>query len=290
MSFRNSPLYFLSVNLLLAAGLIYGLTWMTFRWLAAYTQHDVYIKLPDLSSLDVNQAIAHLKKEGLQPYVDTTQYDPAFKPYEIFVYAPEKGDLVKPGRHIFIRANAAGFKPVSLPDVLHLNERMARDKLLESNIKAKVTYEPDATEGVLKILYNGVEIQAGTLIPYEAEVDLIVGRTYEKEVPVPDLTGMDLVSVKKILQEKRISLGEVIYDHPDKIEGAQVYRQEPQADKIYDEGKYLTIWMANVPKYQLDRLIEQHRLKKEPAALSDLSKGSAPSDQDVSLDEDIIIE
>lgn len=304
MNFRDTRIYFLSVNLLLAIGLVYGLVWMTFRWMDSYTRHDVYIKIPDLSSLDLSQALLLLEKEGLEYDVDTTRYDPAFKPYKIFVYAPEAGDHVKPGRHIFIRANAGGFKPIPLPEVLQTNERIARTRLSESNILVgQVTYVPDIAKGiVLKILHAGHEIQPGTLLPYQAKVDLLIGRGYAKDVPVPDLTGMDLTSAKELLKAKNFLPGEVMYDNSEDTQSARIYRQEPAPGQIYDEGKSLNLWLANVPQLQLDSLILRYKPKKEiPATVSpsvpkeekssaSVAKEPVAPEPEVPLDEDIIIE
>ncbi|WP_195909900.1 PASTA domain-containing protein [Bacteroidetes bacterium endosymbiont of Geopemphigus sp.] len=294
----------MSVNLLLAIGLVYALAWMTFRWLASYTRHDVYIKIPDLSSLDLKQALLLLEREGLEYNVDTTRYDPVFEPYKIFVYAPEVGDHVKPGRHIFIRANAGGFKPIPLPEVVQTNERIARTRLSESNILiGQVTYVPDIVKGiVLKVLHAGHEIQSGTMLPYQAKVDLLIGRGYTKDIPVPDLTEMDLTSAKELLQAKNFLLGEVMYDSSENTQNPRIYRQDPAPGQIYDEGKPLNLWLADVPQSQFDSLVLRYKPKKEiPVTVSpsvskeekssaSVTKEPVDPELEVPLDEGIIFE
>ncbi|XCI75020.1 MAG: PASTA domain-containing protein [Flavobacteriales bacterium] len=254
----------LLANLLLALGITYVMAKLAFNWLDIYTRHDHYVTVPDLSSLTLGQAIVRLDELKLTHEVDTSRYDPFFIPYHILAFAPEAGDHVKPGRSIFIQANAGTFKSTTLPDVIYKNKRLVLNRLAAQHLIVKnITYVPDiAKETVLKVLYDGKPIQAGVALPYQAELDLVIGQGYEKNVLIPDVIGMDLPSAQTVLEEHKFVLGGLSYDQPLDTAGAKVYRQDFSPGEIYDQGQCVNLWLTTAPQEVLDSLIQVYRPKK----------------------------
>ncbi|XOD68397.1 MAG: PASTA domain-containing protein [Flavobacteriales bacterium AspAUS03] len=237
---------------------------MVFNWLDIYTRHDRYVTVPNLSSLMLGQAIVRLEGLGLTYEMDTSRYDPTFMPYHIFAFAPEAGDRVKLGRTVFIQANAGTFKSTTLPDIIYKNKRLALSRLDNQHLLVRnITYVPDiAKETVLKVLYEGKPIQAGATLPYQAELDLFIGKGYKKNVLILDVIGMDLPSAQTVLEEHQFVLGGLSYDQPLDTTTAKVYRQDPSPGEIYDQGQYVNLWLTTAPKEVLDSLIQVYRPKK----------------------------
>lgn len=263
MDLPKPRLYLFLINLIIAGGIIYVIIQAVFFWLSVYTKHDRYVTVPNLSSLTLDQAAFRLKELGLNYEVDTSRYDPAFVPYHIFAFAPQTGDCVKPDRIIFIQANAGSLKSTTLPDIIYKNKRLALIRLTAKHLMVKdITYVPDiAKEAVLKVIYNGKPIQTGAVLPYRAELNLVIGQGYKKNVPIVDVMGMDLSSAQVLLEENQFSVGKISYDQPTDTADAKVYRQDPLPGEVYDQGQYVNLWLTVAPQDSLDSLIQEHRSK-----------------------------
>lgn len=68
------------LNILIGAGLLVGLWYFTFKWLNDYTNHNVKIKVPDLSSMNIQQAMKTLDDLGLEYSVDSVNIQKIINP------------------------------------------------------------------------------------------------------------------------------------------------------------------------------------------------------------------
>ncbi|XOD67276.1 MAG: PASTA domain-containing protein [Flavobacteriales bacterium Tduv] len=265
MGISKPRFYVFLVNLLIAGGVMYIIAQAVFGWLSVYTKHDRYVTVPDLSSLTLGQATLRLKELGLNYEVDTSRYDPDFVPYHIFSFAPQTGDRVKKNRIIFIQANAGTFKFTTLPDIIYKNKRLALSQLELKHLLVKdITYVPDISkETVLKVIYNGKPIHPGAVLPYRAELDLVIGKGYKKNVAIPDVIKMDLSSAQALLEENQFTVGKISYDQPKDTADAKIYRQDPLPGEVYDQGQYINLWLTVTSQDSLNSLIQEHRSKEK---------------------------
>ncbi|WP_185870415.1 PASTA domain-containing protein [Blattabacterium cuenoti] len=286
MNYSKFCLIFI-INLLIAILILYKITDFSLKWVDFYTKHGSYVVVPNLRDLTLDQSIDLLKKLGLKYDVDTSRYDPYFKPYQVISFSPEAGDHVKIGRHIYLQANAKTFQSTAtvLPNIINKNKRTAI-KLLQSNhifvkkIKYIMINDPSSKDIVLKVFYQGKSIKSGHILPNQDSVTLLIGKGYEKNnfVIVPNVIGMDLHTATSILKEKSFNIINFYYDHSssDTYDNnnqsssikneAKVYRQNPYpGNKIHQNKKYIEIWITSSstkkknnskPKELLENLIQ----------------------------------
>lgn len=237
------------LNAIIIVALSYGLYYFVFGvWLNSYTNHNESVEVPDLSSMNIQQATQILDDLGLTYEVDSVNYDPNKPSYSIIDYFPNSNSKVKEGRRIFIKANPKTYRPVELPDLIGKSKRLAFTQLDISGLKiGNILYEPDlAKDAVLKILYNGKILKAGDILPRFATVDLVLGRGMLTGVRTPNLVGLDLSSAKRMIKENFFELGQIkfIGSNQDTI-GARVVYQFPFGGDAYDQGQPVDIWLSN---------------------------------------------
>lgn len=237
------------LNTIIITALSYGLYYFVFNiWLASYTNHGESVEVPDLSSMNIQQATQTLDELGLTYEVDSVNFDPKKKPYSIIDFFPNSNSKVKEGRRIFIKANPRTYRPVELPDLIGKSKRLALTQLDISGLRVgNIIYEPDlAKDAVLKIVYKGQIVKPGTVLPRFAVVDLVLGRGMLTGVSTPNLVGLDAESAKRMIKENFFELGQIkfIGNSKDTI-GARVVYQFPFTNEPYDQGQPIDIWLSN---------------------------------------------
>lgn len=255
---------FLLINFFIVVSIIYIITQIVSNELDVYTRHSRYIIVPDLSSVNSEEAILQLKKLKLYPILNTSYYNNNFMPYQVLYLIPKPGTYVKPGRTIIVQANGKYFNPTILPNIINNHKRIAMIKLSFKNVLIKdIIYVPDITQNViLKVLYNNKSIEPGTILPYNSEIDLVLGQGYKNNIIIPSVIGLNLSSAKKILEEKNFFLGRIFYKKFKYNTDMKVYYQKPLAGKLSDEGKYINLWLTNGNQNNIDSLIKNYHLKE----------------------------
>ncbi|MGV4529834.1 PASTA domain-containing protein [Ornithobacterium rhinotracheale] len=235
------------LNILIGAGLLVGLWYFTFKWLNDYTNHNVKIKVPDLSSMNIQQAMKTLDDLGLEYSVDSVKYSEDYKPFAVLDFYPNAGSTVKPGRRIFIKSNPRTWQPVQLPNLIDKSKRLAFTQLsMRHFVVGDTIYVKDpAKDAVLKVLFNGKEVAAGTFLPRGSVVDLVLGKGFDLDMPVPNLIGMTLQEARKAILDHYFELGSIRFfgTEQDTINGTVVYQDPPYTD-TYDEGRPISIWLS----------------------------------------------
>jgi beta-lactam-binding protein with PASTA domain len=113
-------------------------------------------------------------------------------------------------------------------------------------------YVPDIAENVvIKQLYKGDEIEAGTKVKKGTEIDLILGLGIsDKVTTIPSLFGKTYKQASNILLDLFLNTGAVNYDKTVKNKNdsikAKVYRQSPSASTINEVnlGYNVDIWLT----------------------------------------------
>ncbi len=246
------------VSLILAVAIFFGLLQGTFWSLSAYTHHGVQVEVPNLKNLTLDQAVVKLDKSNLEYEIDTSKYDPKYKPYEILDIYPLVGSNVKTGRRIFIRANAKTWKPVAVPNIIGKYKYLAFSQLDLVGLKVSDTiYEPNlAVNTVLRLLYKGKEVQPGVNLPRFSSLTIVLAKGLAKNVSVPSFIGLDEQTATKMITENLFSVGSVIYDDPNDKSNARIYYQVPTPASTYDQGQAIDIYLSSKP---LDQLKEKIR-------------------------------
>lgn len=245
------------LSLVAAVGLFYLFLNGTFAWLSFYTNHGKEVTVPNIMNFSLAQATQRLEEDNLEYEIDTSKYDPQFKPYQILKVYPLPGSNVKEGRRIFIRANAKTWKPVNVPNIVGKSKYLAFSQLELVGLKIKDTiYEPNIAENmVLRLLYKGKLLQPGTVIPRFSSIDIVIGQGLARNVRVPNLLGLDAETAKSMIKDNMFSVGNVTFDGAENDPGARIYYQVPAPNTKYDQGLMIDIWLSAKPMDSLKHKI-----------------------------------
>lgn len=247
-------------SLVLMVLLVYGLYHFTFRvWMAAYTNHNEEIAIPDLSKMNIKEAIKTLDELGLKYEIDSVRHDSTRPIYSIIEFYPKAGFKVKEGRKIFIKSNPRSWQPVALPDIIGKSKRLAFTQLKISGLVVGDTiYEPDiAKDAVLRVLYKGRPIVKGTEIPRFAKVDLVLGKGLQYGVSMPNLLGMTLDEARTTIMANQFEVGRLtIHGAVTDSANLKVYYQYPIKGDNYDQGLPVDIWLTEKPLSELHAIIK----------------------------------
>lgn len=235
-------------SIVLMALAIYGLYHFTFRvFLDSYTNHNEEIEIPDLSKMNIQEAIKTLEDLNLTYEIDSVRFDSTRAPYAILEYYPQKGFKVKEGRRIFIKSNPRTWLPVEMPDIIGKSKRLAFTQLKLAGLEVGDTiYEPDiAKDAVLRVMFQGKQISSKTVLPRFAKVDVVLGKGLEYGVKMQNLVGMGLDQARSTITANQFEVGRLT------VEGSvsdsallRVFYQYPIAGDNYDQGLPVDLWLS----------------------------------------------
>lgn len=234
------------LNLLLAAGIFTGLVWLTFRWLEFHTNHGQEIAVPSLVNKSVQDAIKILDETGLEYQVDSLEYNPKFKAFQVLKMYPNAGSHVKDGRIVIIAVNPRSWAPVSVPDVLDRYKGLAFRQLELVGLKIGDTiYEPSIQrDAVLRMQFNNTILKPGTLIPKFSVIDLVIGSGPRRNITIPNLVGMTVQQAKAIIAQNLFEVGLVEHEDGGQDESDIIYYQDPESYSIRDQGMQIDLWAS----------------------------------------------
>jgi serine/threonine-protein kinase len=134
-----------------------------FRWLEYHTNHGQEIPVPNVL-INPHEAIKILDDTGLEYEVDSFNYDPKYRPFQVLQIYPVPGSRVKDGRTVRFKVNPRTWAKVAVPDVINKYSGLAFQRLEQVGLKIGDTiYEPSIQkDAVLRILYKGNEVKPKT--------------------------------------------------------------------------------------------------------------------------------
>lgn len=247
-------------NLLLAVVIVALLIAGAMLFLNMVTQHGNEIVVPDFSNMTLTEAEDAALQAGMRVEVTDSVFVKRMKRGAVYRQNPEPGARVKEGRRVVLTINAVNAKKVTMPDLVGLSMRQAMAELLSRGlVLRKLIYVQDmATNNVLRQLMGNREVEPGTMIDSESEIDLVVGlNSLDNVTYVPDVSGLKNMSAvdaihSHSLNVKSLKFDESVKDYDDSL-NAMVYRQVPEpSDSIKvnmgDEVVlYLTTKQSRIP-------------------------------------------
>ena len=243
-------------NIVVAGGsmvlLCVVLVWLSGLW----TRHGSEFALPDFCGSTISEAQELAQANELKLDVTDSVYLPHIKAGLVLKQNPDAGSNVKRGRRILLSINSLKPKMVEMPLVTGYFLREASFALERNSLRVgKLIYVEDiASNNVLRQLYKGREIKAGTKIASQSEIDLEVGiATTDNTTFIPNLEGMPYSIVKEILTDNSLNLGKAVFNkgiknYMDSL-NAVVYKQIPQpVDTPVILGTSVTLYFKSVDK------------------------------------------
>lgn len=249
------------LNLALAILLFIGLIWLTFRWLEYHTNHGKEIIVPQITNMSVQKAIEVLDNIGLKYEVDSFDFDPKYKPFQVLQIYPIAGSHVKVGSPITLKVNPRTFAPVAIPDIIDSYKYRAftKLKLVGLNVGDTIYVPSIAKDAVLKLKYQGKDIQPGELVPRFSTIDVVIGQGPKQNITVPNLVGLSLGQAKQIIHANLFAPG-LFVDENNTIadnDSLTVFYQNPAPGSISDQGIQIDLWASNKTVAEMHRKISE---------------------------------
>ena len=169
---------YLWINLALMALFVavmgFGVKWS----MDVYTNHGEEVTVPNILHRDFSDAEAILDEYGLNIEVSDTGYVKTLPPNSILEQSIASGEVVKPGRIVFVIINSPGVPTLALPDVIdNCSYREARVRLMTMGFKVgDPQYLPGEKDWVYGVVgKNGRQFHTGDRISIEEVLIIQVG-------------------------------------------------------------------------------------------------------------------
>lgn len=241
------------LNLLLAFAAFVVVTVLLFKSFGFYTHHSEAIEVPDLTGLQVEDAKKLLADKNLRlATIDSVFEIPKEKKDVTYGGVvdqnPRPGEKVKRNRRFYIVIRSVAPPMVEMPDLIDLSLRQAIGILEAKGLKLGKTIKRPGMPPVMKQLYKGKPIAAGTKIPKGSVVDVWVGEGgSDIKVGVPNLIGKIRSEALMILSTSNLNIGAEIYTEGVKDTArAWVIRQSPSptSEPSINEGSDIDLWFG----------------------------------------------
>ncbi len=252
MNFKSFFDNWLVKNIILAIVAIAILVGACSILLRFVTHHGQEIEVPDFTGMSVTEASRTASASGIRIDVTDSVYVRKMGRGLVFSQIPAAGNKVKSGRRIMITINSVHPKKTTMPDLVGFSMRQAKAELLAKGLLLRnLRYVDDiATNNVLKQLYRGREIKAGTSIDSGSEIDLVVGLGADNQTFIPDVTGMRYLRAVDAVHDNSLNVAKLRFDkgiksYSDSLD-AVVYKQTPStSDMPVLMGSEITLYLKS---------------------------------------------
>lgn len=247
------------LNLAVAIGIFVGLVWLTFRWLEYHTNHGQEIPVPNIVNKSVYEAIKILDDSGLEYEVDSPQYNPKYRPFQVLQVYPSPGSRVKDGRAILLKVNPRTWAKVEVPDVINKYSGLAFQRLEQVGLKVGDTiFEPSIQkDAVLRIMFKGTSVKPKTKLPRFSVVDVVIGAGPMRNISIPNVVGLTVKEARAVIARSMFEVGLVEHEDGSKDESDIIYYQDPAAGDVRDQGMQMDLWASKRTPAELRSKIEE---------------------------------
>jgi len=145
------------------------------------TLHGQEYELPDFTGMDAEQIKNFENEENIYNYrlvINDSVFVPDKKGGVVLSQDPAAGSKVKKGRKVYLSIVALSMPNVEMPNLVDLSLRQAENMLQSNDLQlGQIIYKASKyPNAVLEQRYKGRIIEAGTFIPYQSKITLIVGK------------------------------------------------------------------------------------------------------------------
>ena len=151
---------------------------IVFFGLGFVTQHNKYVKVPELFGLNISKAIETLKNKSLNiKILDSAKFNPNYPPSTVLEQFPNPNNEVKKGRKIYLTLNPVGYKKMKVPNVIQITLRNAETLLNAVGFEVgELIYKDNiGKDMVLEIRHEGEKIEPGHALQQRKKIDLVLG-------------------------------------------------------------------------------------------------------------------
>jgi len=165
-------------QLILACFTLILFIYLILNLLKLITYHDELQEVPDLKGVSIINLEEIIQAQNLRfEIIDSSKFTTNFPPLSVMEHLPDAGALVKKNRKIYITLNPAGYRKISVPNVVQITKRNAEATLQSVGFSiGEISYENNiGKDMVLEMRYKGEPLAPGTLLQKTARIDLVLG-------------------------------------------------------------------------------------------------------------------
>ena len=183
----------LFINLIAMAAVVVAAVFITFRWMDSYTEHGIAVKVPDITGLPEQEAVAVLADHQLVGVTSDHVFVKGVPAGEITAQRPAAAAKVKRGRKIYLTVSSGNQPMIAIPDIIdNCSLREAESRLRAAGFKLTPhdTISGDL-DWVYGIRYSDRELQNYEQVPEGAELTIVVGGGDKTESEVLDMPTVE---------------------------------------------------------------------------------------------------
>ncbi len=248
LKYFKSREFFITVAAVLGfAVLVYVLFFFVF--LPFYTNHGEETAVPDVSKLQLEEAISKLEEAGLQYEVADSLFLSTLPSLSIISQDPLGGSKVKPGRRVYLTVNKVVAPVVKFPDINGVSQYAAKLRLEGAGlVLGEIKFEAhEFTDLVLKATYKNKIVKEGEEIRKGSKIDLVVAKGKgDQKVQIPDLVGNSYETANATLLRLGLSMGTMTYEPNSSKPVLSIVQQYPnysEGDSIH-VGQEIDLWIS----------------------------------------------
>lgn len=173
----------LLINLAAMAAVVVAAVLITFRWIDSYTEHNIAIKVPDITGMQEQEAIDHLAQHNLEGIASDRVFIKGVPAGEITAQRPAAEAKVKRGRKIYLTVSSGNQPMITIPDVIDnssLREAESRLRAAGFRLTPHDTI-PGDLDWVYGVRYEGRELKSQERVPEGAQLTIVVGGGNKEE-------------------------------------------------------------------------------------------------------------
>jgi eukaryotic-like serine/threonine-protein kinase len=247
--FQDNKIGSLLANLGMAGGSLLLLLMIYFYiYLPNVTHHGNHIEVPDFTGIDQQEIQKVADQYKLRILIEDSAYSSEFPPYTVIRQFPKAGAKVKENRLLYLTINRITPPTMPIPDLVD-RSLINAEVVLKSNelVRGRITYEPDDFPIVLKMIFKGKVVNAGTRVPKGSTIDLVVGDgNGSTNFVIGSLVGDSYDQALSKLAEWHLHVGRIEIAPGIDTTGTKtyVYKQEPEEGDSVRAGNPINLWIG----------------------------------------------
>ena len=173
----------LLINLAAMAAVVVAAVLITFRWIDSYTEHNIAIKVPNITGMQEQEAIDHLAQHDLEGIASDRVFIKGVPAGEITAQRPAAEAKVKRGRKIYLTVSSGNQPMITIPDVIDnssLREAESRLRAAGFRLTPHDTI-PGDLDWVYGVRYEERELKSQERVPEGAQLTIVVGGGNKEE-------------------------------------------------------------------------------------------------------------
>lgn len=211
------------------------------------TNHGQTITVPNLKGIHMSKLDEFLGERDLEYQIDDSVFMPGAQPFLVTQQFPPAGAKVKQNRKIYLTIQAKNPPMVKMPNLKNRSFNNAQRELESFGLLlGEIKYVPDLQlNAVLSQMIAGKEVSEGVWIAKGTKIDLVVGDGLSnRELDVPDLSGMPLDEAKDLLNGSGLQTGSILFEEKSGFPSQTIFKQKPEPGTKIREGDVVDIWVV----------------------------------------------